>query len=196
MWQAAQLDLDGKGTWANPQPSVSSRRWDNNGMDHFNITGSRGLTNGGFFLDGIPNTTSEAGAAANIGVVSPPDAMAEFKMETNSYDAEYGRTGGRHRNVSPRSGTTRRTEPFTTLNVIPSSTRLSFRTMRTELLVPRSGGMNRAYVFDGLVYLPKLYDGRRTDPIGYSSESVPGRHCSTRGFITGSRDISGTEHEL
>lgn len=28
-------------TWANPQPSVSERPWDNNGMENFNLDGSQ-----------------------------------------------------------------------------------------------------------------------------------------------------------
>lgn len=146
-------------TWANPQPSVSSRPWDNNGMDNFNINGSRGLTNG-FFLDGIPNTASEAGAAANIGVVPPPDATAEFKVLTNSYDAEYGRTEGGTVNVSLRSGTNKL---HGALYDFERNTVFNANQFQNNANgIPRSAFRwhEPGVRIDGPIYIPKLYDGR------------------------------------
>jgi len=90
--------------WANPQPSGSERPWDNNGMENFNINGSQGLTNQ-FLLDGIPNTNVENTGPANLSLVLSPDATSEFKVQTNSYDAEYGRTGGGTVSITLKSGT-------------------------------------------------------------------------------------------
>ena len=72
----------------------------------FSANGARSLQNN-FLLDGIDNN-------ANLGdvlngaayVVQPPvDAIAEFKVETNSYSAEFGRGNGAIMNAVVKSGT-------------------------------------------------------------------------------------------
>src|SRR4029078_12630606 len=55
-----------------------------------------------YLLDGAPNTA----AAQNQPVVFVnPDAVQEFKVETNSYSAQHGRAGGGIFNIVTRSGT-------------------------------------------------------------------------------------------
>jgi hypothetical protein len=72
----------------------------------FNVNGLRNTANN-FQLDGIDNNaygTSNQGFSNQVIQVSP-DAVAEFKVQTNSYSAEYGRSGGAVVNASYRSGT-------------------------------------------------------------------------------------------
>jgi hypothetical protein len=72
----------------------------------FNVNGLRNTANN-FQLDGIDNNaygTSNQGFSNQVIQVSP-DAVAEFKVQTNSYSAEYGRSGGAVINASYRSGT-------------------------------------------------------------------------------------------
>jgi hypothetical protein len=45
-------------------------------------------------LDGVPNTSTESTSPANMGYVPSPDATQQFKIQTNTYDAQYGRTSG------------------------------------------------------------------------------------------------------
>src|SRR5215472_8847170 len=62
----------------------------------FNINGLRNTYNN-FQLDGVDNNaygTSNQGFSNQVIQVSP-DAVAEFKAQTNTYSAEYGRSGGR-----------------------------------------------------------------------------------------------------
>ena len=59
--------------------------------------------NNEFLLDGAPNNANQGGN--NIAYVPPADAVQEFKMQTNSYDAQYGRTAGGVMNMSLKSGT-------------------------------------------------------------------------------------------
>lgn len=72
----------------------------------FNANGLRNTFNN-FQLDGVDNNqygTSNQGFSNQV--ISPsPDAVAEFKVQTNSYSAEYGRSGGAVINASYRSGT-------------------------------------------------------------------------------------------
>lgn len=72
----------------------------------FNVNGLRSTYNN-FLLDGVDNNaygTSNQGFANQVAQPSP-DAVAEFKVITNNYSAEYGRAGGAIVNAAMRSGT-------------------------------------------------------------------------------------------
>jgi hypothetical protein len=72
----------------------------------FNVNGLRATMNN-FLLDGIDNNaygTSNQSFSSQVVQVSP-DAIAEFKVQTNTYSAEFGRSGGAVINASYRSGT-------------------------------------------------------------------------------------------
>jgi hypothetical protein len=74
----------------------------------FNVHGLRSALNS-FVLDGVDNNsygTSNQGFSNQVVQVSP-DAVEEFKVQTNNFSAEYGRTGGAVINASLRSGTNR-----------------------------------------------------------------------------------------
>jgi Carboxypeptidase regulatory-like domain/TonB dependent receptor len=72
----------------------------------FTANGTRPAQNN-YMLDGIDNNSNSvdflSGAAY---VVKPPiDAIGEFKLQTNSFSAEFGRAGGAVLNASLKSGT-------------------------------------------------------------------------------------------
>ena len=72
----------------------------------FNVNGLRSSLNN-FVLDGVDNNsygTSNQGFSNQV-VQPSPDAVAEFKVQTNNYSAEFGRAGGAIINTSIRSGT-------------------------------------------------------------------------------------------
>ncbi|HEY8459592.1 MAG TPA: carboxypeptidase regulatory-like domain-containing protein, partial [Blastocatellia bacterium] len=72
----------------------------------FNVNGLRNTFNN-FLLDGVDNNaygTSNQSFSSQV-VQSSPDAIAEFKVQTNTYSAEFGRSGGAVINASFRSGT-------------------------------------------------------------------------------------------
>jgi hypothetical protein len=72
----------------------------------FNVHGLRSAVNS-FILDGVDNNsygTSNQGFSNQIVQVSP-DAVEQFKVQTNNFSAEFGRTGGAVINASFRSGT-------------------------------------------------------------------------------------------
>lgn len=63
-------------------------------------------TQNNFLLDGVDNNQgTQNGQALSAQVVQPsPDSIAEFKVQTNSYSAEFGRSAGGVVNVSIKSG--------------------------------------------------------------------------------------------
>lgn len=72
----------------------------------FNVNGLRSSLNN-FIIDGVDNNsygTSNQGFSNQVVQLSP-DAVAEFKVVTNNYSAEYGRAGGAVINASVKSGT-------------------------------------------------------------------------------------------
>ena len=72
----------------------------------FNVNGQRSELNN-FMLDGVDNNaygTSNQGFSNQV-IQPNPDALAEFKVESNNYSAEYGRATGAVINATIKSGT-------------------------------------------------------------------------------------------
>jgi len=86
----------------------NSRPWDNGDLSNYNVIGSDGF-NAEYLLEGSPNNNrgTKLGDknASNLSAVPPADSVSEFKMQTNTYDAEFGRTSGGVVNISLKSGT-------------------------------------------------------------------------------------------
>ncbi|MEK7830896.1 MAG: carboxypeptidase regulatory-like domain-containing protein, partial [Acidobacteriota bacterium] len=72
----------------------------------FNVNGLRSSLNN-FIIDGVDNNsygTSNQGFSNQV-VQASPDAVEEFKVQTNNFSAEFGRAGGAVINAAIRSGT-------------------------------------------------------------------------------------------
>jgi hypothetical protein len=72
----------------------------------YNVNGLNSMVNN-FQLDGIDNNAYQTAnqGYSNEAIIPSPDAIQEFKVETDNYSAEYGRAGGAIINASIRSGT-------------------------------------------------------------------------------------------
>ena len=82
--------------------AVYLRPFDNGALANWSMNGGA-TSNNEFLLDGAPNNANQGGN--NIAYVPPAAAVAEMKISTNSYDAQYGRTAGGVVNMSLKSGT-------------------------------------------------------------------------------------------
>ena len=95
-----QYDIGGN------QLSRSARPFDagNNVAETMSINGGRtGASD--LLLDGVPNTGVETGSSAtNQAFVPTPEAVAEYKIQSSNYDAQYGRTSGGTMTVSTKAG--------------------------------------------------------------------------------------------
>lgn len=92
---ALQLQLLVPGTNTGPGvPNLSQ----NTGVS---VNGSRGISNS-YMLDGGDNNDPLSNSAATA---PNPDAVAEFTIMTNNYEAKYGRNAGAVVNVATKSGT-------------------------------------------------------------------------------------------
>ncbi len=81
--------------------AVYLRPFDNGALADWSMNGGQNRNNE-FMLDGAPNNANQGGN--NIAYVPPADAVQEFKIQTNSFDAQYGRTAGGVVNMSLKSG--------------------------------------------------------------------------------------------
>ena len=72
----------------------------------FSSNGVRPYQNN-YLLDGVDNNSMSEDMVSQAAYVvgPPPDAIAEFKVQTNSMSAEFGRSGGAVLNVTIKSGT-------------------------------------------------------------------------------------------
>ncbi|MEZ5404315.1 MAG: TonB-dependent receptor [Bryobacteraceae bacterium] len=151
--------------------SRSNRPFDNGGMDSFSMNGGRQFSNE-FLLDGVPDTNTETTGPTNLSFVPSPDATEEFKVQTNTYDAQYGRTGGGVVNVSLKSGTNR----------LHGAAYHYFRNdkLNANAFESNAAGFGRSafrwnqpgFEIDGPVWLPKVYDGRDKTFFMFSWEKI------------------------
>ena len=81
----------------------SSSPTNGNAGGNFSVNGTRGDQNN-FILDGIDNNSNDNG---DLAILSSVDAVAEFKVQTSNYSAEFGRSGGGVVNATTKSGTNR-----------------------------------------------------------------------------------------
>ncbi|MGH9657114.1 MAG: carboxypeptidase regulatory-like domain-containing protein, partial [Bryobacteraceae bacterium] len=137
--------------------AIYQRPFDNGAIADWSINGSRNRTNE-FLLDGAPNNAQAGGN--NIAYVPPVDSVQEFKIQTNSYDAQYGKTGGGIVNVSLKSGTNAlhgSIYEFARRNAWDAN---SFQ--NNSRGVPKEGHFLDQYGIQvgGPIVFPKLYNGR------------------------------------
>ena len=136
---------------------IYQRPFDNGAIADWNINGGWNRNNE-FLLDGAPNNAQAGGN--NIALVPPVDSVEEFKIQTNSYDSQYGKTSGGVVNVSLKSGTNDfhgTLYEFARRNAWDAN---SFQnnargTPRVEHFLDQYGG-----AIGGPIIIPKLYNGR------------------------------------
>ncbi len=81
---------------------IYQRPFDNGAIADWTISGGLDRTNE-FLLDGAPNNAQAGGN--NIALVPPVDSVQEFKIQTNAYDSQYGKSSGGSVNVLLKGGT-------------------------------------------------------------------------------------------
>jgi hypothetical protein len=151
--------------------SRSNRPFDNGGMEAMSISGGRTFTND-FLLDGVPNTGTETNQPNNLSFVPSPDATAEFKVQTNIYDAQYGRTGGGVINVVLKSGTN---QLHGAAYMYYRDAKLNANTFDANAARLPKGDLywsQPGLTIDGPVRIPGLYNGRDKTFFMYSWEQI------------------------
>src|SRR4051812_41094860 len=137
--------------------AIYLRPFDNGALADWSTNGGQNRNNE-FLLDGVPNNANQDGN--NIAYVPPAEAVQEFKVATNSYDAQYGRTAGGVVNMSLKSGTN------TFHGVGYEFYRRKWLDANSFFLNARNSPKADHYLdqygfsVDGPIMLPKLYNGK------------------------------------
>ncbi len=155
------------GVMGAPRSTYGMRPFDN-GDGGANILGGGGNRNE-VILDGSPSTYRESTGAGNT-ISPPPDAVNEVKVQTNVYDAEFGRTAGGVVTLSLKSGTNDfhgsaawyvRNDVFNANNFETNAAGGAKATFK----------MNQpTFLFSGPVRIPKLYNGKDRSFFMYALE--------------------------
>jgi hypothetical protein len=145
---------------------------DSGAMSSYSINGGRPGQNA-FLIDGLSDQSITT--VSNLAYVPPVEATGELKIQTNTYDAQYGRTSGGVISLSIKPGTntwhgaiyeyTRRT-PFEANTYANNANRQ-----------PRTQRQNDQYGFelDGPVNIPGLYKGRDRTFFMFALERIRSR---------------------
>lgn len=174
--QITELPLLGRNPYAlamlvpgvRPSIGVNNLPIDQISTVSFAINGQRAANNE-FLLDGAPNSAP----AQNQPVINTtPDLVQEFKVETNNFSAEYGKSAGGVFNVVTRSGTN---EFHGSLYEFFRNTLLN----ANDFFSNNAGNARAPFKYNqfggtigGPVFIPKVYNGRNKTFFFVSEESV------------------------
>ena len=143
---------------AGTTPTVHGARDENTGG--FSSNGVRPYQNN-FLLDGVDNNSLSEDLVSQQSFVigPPPDAIAEFKVQTNSMSAEFGRSGGAVLNVTIKSGTN---QLHGTAYEFLRNSALDAKNFFDDPTAPIPPFKMNQFGFStgGPVLIPKVYDGR------------------------------------
>ena len=154
-----------------------NRMQDQSGSSQITIAGGP-VRGNNYYLDGVPITDSQ-----NRAVIIPTiEAVTEVKVQSNTYDAEMGRTGGGTFNTTLKSGT----------NVLHGT---GFGIMREKELNannffdnlagrdrPDTPYRNYGGSLGGPIWIPKLYDGRNKTFFHVAAEGYDQKSSNTATF--------------
>ena len=148
--------------WAVVGVTRTTNSWGSMGVSgvanatNFSINGGRPGENE-VLLDGV----SDVAGDRQVKHIPQIETVQEFKVSTNAFDAQYGRTGGGVISFTTKSGTNQlhgvaweyhRTSSILTANVWAYN--------RLGIPLPKIHMNSFGFLADGPVYLPKLFNGR------------------------------------
>lgn len=122
-------------------------------------------------LDGSPNF----GFTGFTAFSPPAEAVSEFKVQTNDFDAQNGYTAGATVNVALKSGTNKPHGALYYLNRDTSRVANNFFSNRNGQPRPERSYHRFGGTMNGPVFLPKLYDGRDKTFFLFSYEGINNR---------------------
>ena len=149
-----QLATLSPGVQALDQNNNVAMMWSKNAASEVRVNGGRDNRSNEFLLDGMPNQNGD-----KVAFIPPMDAVSEFRIMSNAYDAQYGRQAGGTMNVSIKSGTSQFHGNIYEFNRNEAYSANTFQANRAG----QAKSVTRYNLYGGTiggpVKLPKLYDG-------------------------------------
>jgi hypothetical protein len=153
-------------------------------VGHFNINGQRNQSNN-YTVDGV--TTLDTGNNAGNMVQTNIDAVAEIKVLTSSYQAEYGRAAGGQVQVVTKSGTQRFSGSGYWYGRRSEWNENTWLNVRDGTPKEKSSRNDQGYTFGGPLFVPEVFNSarnklfffwsqefqRRNDPVAERRVTVP-----------------------
>ncbi|HTF64987.1 MAG TPA: carboxypeptidase regulatory-like domain-containing protein, partial [Edaphobacter sp.] len=144
-----------------PNRQIANAAQPFNRAGNFSVSGGRGDTNE-ILLDGTPNTVTEGstGAFRAVTIFPTVEGTQEFRVQTNTYAAEFGGSGGGVVNIVTKSGTNQyHGAMFEFLRNSRLDANGFFSNLRS---IPLANFKRNQFgaAFGGPLMIPKLYNGR------------------------------------
>ena len=188
--QVHDLPLNGRayGDLMSLAPGVRRNNLENQSVTSrdasYNVNGQRSEFNN-FLLDGLDNNaygTSNQGFS-NQAIPPSPDAINQFRIETNNYSAEFGRASGAVVNVSVNSGSNQfhgrvweyyRNTIFNAIGPFaPPINKLTGKSQKPELNRNQFGGAIGGPILRDRLFFFADYEGNRQVQATYASATIP-----------------------
>jgi Carboxypeptidase regulatory-like domain/TonB-dependent Receptor Plug Domain len=188
--QVHDLPLNGRayGDLMSLAPGVRRNNLENQSVTSrdasYNVNGQRSEFNN-FLLDGLDNNaygTSNQGFS-NQAIPPSPDAINQFRIETNNYSAEFGRASGAVVNVSINSGSNQihgrvweyyRNTIFNAIGPFaPPINKLTGKSQKPELNRNQFGGAVGGPILRDRLFFFADYEGNRQVQATYATATIP-----------------------
>ena len=137
----------------------------------YSMSGTRANTSD-VTLDGVANTATANPGQITASYVPPSDAVAEFKVQTASFDAKTGQTMGGLVNISLKSGTNAPHGTAYYTKMAPWMTANDFLGNATGIARPNEKYDRFGFSLTGPVFIPKVYNGRDKTFFMYAFEGL------------------------
>jgi hypothetical protein len=151
-------------------------------IGRFTVNGGRDSSNA-IMMDGVPVTMNSNTANMNANSAVPSiEGVEEFRIQTNSYTAEYGRSGGGVLTIATKSGTN---ELHGSVFEFVRNSKMDANTWFSNASGGRLGVFQRnefGVSAGGPVLLPKLYNGKNRTFFFHVYEGRRQRSATTRFF--------------
>jgi hypothetical protein len=139
------------------QGAVGAARGSRNVFDsEFSVAGGRSSMNE-VLLDGASNTIGDFNGVV---IVPPQDTVQEFRVETSSYSAEFGRSGGGTVNIVTKSGSNVYRGSVYYFHQNDAFNANTYVNNRSGIPRPFLRRHQYGYSLGGPVWIPKLYHGK------------------------------------
>ena len=156
----------------------SNRVFDQSSIDQWSVNGSPSTLSNTFILDGAANKALQG--QNYIGYVPEPEALQEVRIQTNSYDAQYGNNGGGVVSMTLKSGTNDLHGSGYYYRKDARWNANNFQNNRTGVKKGPAVTKQPGFQLDGPVFLPKVYDGRNRTFFMVSFEHYYDRVANSR----------------